>query len=141
MAKGGEQISFGDYALQANRCCRVAVSRRQGGEVVHPVEVEGGQAEVAENRAGRPLEIDWQESIEELEALYYQEKNGHKRVRLRAFLLLRAGDSLIEVSESEKVSYRTLKRWVAWYRTGGLQEVLSRTPGSVVTSPVAREGN
>jgi ATP-binding cassette subfamily B protein len=92
-------------------------------------------------RAGRPLEIDWQESEEELRELHLQEQNAHRRERLRALLLLQSGNSLVEVSESENIGYRTLKRWVAWYRTGGLEEVLSRTPGSGAVSPVARKGD
>lgn len=99
------------------------------------------QKERVRRRAGRPLEVDWQESEEELRAMHLHEQNAHRRERLRAFLLLQSGNSLVEVSESENISYRTLKRWVAWYRNGGLEEVLSRTPGSAAASPVDRKGD
>jgi ATP-binding cassette subfamily B protein len=96
--------------------------------------------EVAQKRAGRPLEIEWQESLEELEELHNLERNAHKRARLQAFMLLRRGGSLNEVAQAEGISYRTLKRWVAWYRTGGLAEVLRRTPGSGAATAVSRKG-
>jgi ATP-binding cassette subfamily B protein len=116
--------------------------RTNGAEKVMRALLENTERlEVEQKRAGRPLDVDWQESIEELEALYHQEKNAHRRVRLRAFLLLQSGSSLKEVSESERISYRTLKRWVAWYRAGGLAEVLHRTPGSGAALPVAPESD
>ncbi|MBI3950575.1 MAG: helix-turn-helix domain-containing protein [Acidobacteria bacterium] len=34
-----------------------------------------------------------------------------------------AGKSLGEVTEVVGVGYRTVQRWVRWYRTGGLAEV------------------
>lgn len=80
-------------------------------------------------RRGRPLGIDWQESAEELFEAYQQEKNIHRRTRLQALWQLRQGKTLKEVSGMVGVSYRTLQRWVAWYRSGGLAEVLRRTPG------------
>lgn len=80
-------------------------------------------------KRGRPLEIDWQHSIEELFELYRREKNVYRRTRLQALWQLRQGKTLKEVSELVGMSYRTLQRWVAWYRSGGLSEVLQRTPG------------
>jgi len=81
------------------------------------------------NRRGRPLEIEWQESTKELRSYYQTEDNIARRARLHAFWFLREGKSLKEVSELLSTSYRTLQRWVAWYRRGGLKEVLQRTPG------------
>ncbi len=80
-------------------------------------------------KRGRPFEIGWQESAEELFEAYRQEKDIHRRTRLQALWKLRQGRTLGEVSRIVGVSYRTLRRWVAWYRSGGLAEVLSRTPG------------
>jgi transposase len=80
-------------------------------------------------KRGRPLEIEWQKSEAELEQRYRQEKNGQRRSRLHALWRLRRGDSMEEVSELLSVSYRSLQRWLAWYRQGGVAEVLLRTPG------------
>ena len=78
---------------------------------------------------GRPLEIEWQESEIELKTLYNKEVHAGKRVRLHALWLLRKGKRLSEISDVLDVSYRTLQRWVRWYREGGLPEVLDRTNG------------
>lgn len=79
--------------------------------------------------AGRGLAIPWQEEEAELLQLYRQEKDRHRRRRLQAFWLLRQGHSLRQVQQVHGVSYRTLERWVASYREGGLGVVLERTPG------------
>jgi transposase len=81
------------------------------------------------NRRGRPLTIEWQESAAELQRQYKAEQHLARRTRLHAFWLLRQGQSLREVSALLSVAYRNLQRWVAWYRQGGLAEVLQRTPG------------
>lgn len=78
---------------------------------------------------GRPFVVEWQESAAELERQYRQEKGVPRRTRLHALWLLRRGKRLDEVGEVLGVHYRTLQRWVAWYRAGGLAEVLRRTPG------------
>lgn len=80
-------------------------------------------------KRGRPFEIEWQESIEELFEAYRKEKNIHRRTRLQALWQLRVGKSLEETSGLVGLSYRTLQRWVAWYRSGELAEVLRHTPG------------
>lgn len=80
-------------------------------------------------KRGRPFEIEWQESAEELSESYQREQDIHRRTRLQVLWLLRQGRSLEEVSAIVGMSYRTLQRWVAWYRSGGLAEVLRRTPG------------
>ena len=80
-------------------------------------------------KRGRPLEIEWQESAEELFEAYRREGNVYRRTRLQALWQLRQGKFLGEVSGIVGVSYRTLQRWLEWYRHGGLAEVLARTPG------------
>jgi transposase len=80
-------------------------------------------------KCGRPFEVEWEESVEELFEAYQQEKDVKRRIRLQALWLLRQGRSLAEASQTVGVSYRTLQRWVAWYRSGGLKEVLARTRG------------
>ena len=82
---------------------------------------------------GRPFEVDWKEQAEELYAAYRQEKHVRRRTRLQALWQLREGKSMEEVSRWVGVSYRTLQRWVEWYRSGSLEEVLRRTPGHAAT--------
>ena len=80
-------------------------------------------------KRGRPFEVEWEESAEELFEAYRREKGLRRRTRLQALWLLRQGRSLEEGSQIVGVGYRTLQRWVAWYRSGGLTEVLARTVG------------
>jgi len=82
-----------------------------------------------DRKPGRPFEVGWQENVDDLKEQYRQEKDLHRRTRLHALWLLQRGKSLEEVSALLDVSYRSLQRWVAWYRQGGLDEVLWRTPG------------
>ena len=57
-----------------------------------------------------------------------QERNGHRRARYQALWLLQRGHTLSEVSQTVGVDYRTVPRWVAWYRQDGLDAVIRRTP-------------
>lgn len=77
----------------------------------------------------RRLEIEWQESEAELRQLWQRERHPERRVRLRALYYLRQGKQIKEVSPKLGKGYRTLQHWVAWYRHGGLQEVLQRIKG------------
>jgi transposase len=77
----------------------------------------------------RKLQIDWQESEEELYQLYRQEKDHQNRTRLQALWLLRPGRTMKEVAGLVGVHYRTLQEWVAWYREGGVAEVLQHRHG------------
>jgi transposase len=78
---------------------------------------------------GRRLQIEWQEDEQTLYEWYKQEKDSQKRTRLQALWLLRQGRMLKEVAPIVGVHYRTLQDWVAWYRRGGLEEVLRRRHG------------
>ena len=78
---------------------------------------------------GQKLEVDWQETAPELKEHYRKERNPERKTRLQAFWQLRLGKSLKEVAELVGVGYRTLQDWVAWYRHGGLKEVLQRIKG------------
>jgi len=78
---------------------------------------------------GRPLVVDWTESADTLQAMYEHERNGHRRARLQALWLLRSVASIGEAGRAVGVDYRTVQRWVSWYRQGGLSAVLMRTPG------------
>lgn len=78
---------------------------------------------------GQKIEVDWQETASELRNLYRQERNSERRTRLHALWQLRCGKSLKEVAQLVGIAYRTLQYWVAWYRKGGLSEVLSQIKG------------
>lgn len=82
---------------------------------------------------GEPPDILWRESAAELESFLHQTGDVHQRKRLEALVLLKGGESLIDTSQAVGVSYRTLLRWLAWYRHGGLEEVMRRTPGAVAS--------
>ena len=78
---------------------------------------------------GKQLQIEWSESIGELKQLYKAEKHPQRRTRLQVLWQLRQGKKLTTVADLVGVSYRVLQRWVAWYREGGLEEVLCRVTG------------
>lgn len=78
---------------------------------------------------GRRLQVDWQESAEELEQRYRAEKHYQRRERLLTFWHLRRGKQIKEVSEMTGREARRIREWVSWYRAGGLSEVLRRVTG------------
>lgn len=73
--------------------------------------------------------IEWNETADTLHERLERERNGHRRARLEALWLLRRGHHIGDVGEAVGVDYRTVQRWVSWYRKGGLESVLQRTPG------------
>ncbi len=75
---------------------------------------------------GRTLKIEWQETAPELKRRYRKERNSERKTRLHAFWQLRLGKTMKAVAELVGIGYRTLQDWVAWYRHGGLKEVLQR---------------
>lgn len=77
----------------------------------------------------RRVQIEWQEDEATLKKLYKGEKEVTKRLRLQALWLSRQGRQLTEVAEIVGVHYRTVQEWIAWYRQGGLAEVLARRHG------------
>lgn len=78
---------------------------------------------------GRTLKLEWQETALELKRLYRKERNSERKTRLHALWQLRLNKTLKEVVELVGIGYRTLQRWVAWYRNGGLKEVRQRIKG------------
>lgn len=78
---------------------------------------------------GRPLRMDWQEDEQTLYRLYKQEKDHQNRTRLQALWLIRQERSMKEVAQIVGVHYRTVQEWVAWYREGGVGEVLHHRHG------------
>lgn len=71
---------------------------------------------------GRPFEMAWQapDTPEALKAAYQREHDPEVRTRLHGLWLLRSGWSLDKVAEAVGRHYRSVQRWVAWYREGGL---------------------
>jgi transposase len=82
---------------------------------------------------GRPFVVPWRDddSEEALKAAYLAEHDGIIRSRLQALWLLRAGRSLGEATRALGLHYRSIQRWVAWYRDGGLEMVRQRRSGGV----------
>ena len=76
---------------------------------------------------GRPFVVDWrpEDTPEALRAAYRAQQDAMLRTRLHGLWLLRSGRRLREVSSVVGVHYRTVQKWVSWYRKGGVQEALS----------------
>jgi len=77
----------------------------------------------------RRLQVNWQESVEDLESLYRVEKHYQRRERLLTLWHLRQGRQIREVSQMTGRDERRIRAWVSWYRAGGLDEVLERVTG------------
>jgi transposase len=73
--------------------------------------------------------IEWQESAKELYTRYRSAADVPERTRLQDLWLVRSGETEQEAARMAGVGRRTLARWLGWYRTGGLTEVLHRVPG------------
>lgn len=83
-------------------------------------------------REGRPFVVAWTEddTEETLRVAYRQEGDAEIRMRLQALWLLRSGERTVgEVAQIVGVDYRTVQRWVAWYRAGGLEAVRTHRMG------------
>jgi transposase len=82
---------------------------------------------------GRSLQIAWQaaDTEEALKAAYRAEADGPVRNRLHGLWLLRSGWSLRLVAELLGTHYRSVQRWGAWYRQGGLPAVRTHRMGGV----------
>ena len=78
---------------------------------------------------GQRVQIEWQESAEELKALYKHASHPQRRTRLQVLWQLRTGKRIADVVESVGVSYRAVQQWLAWYRAGGLEKVLHHITG------------
>lgn len=80
---------------------------------------------------GRPFRVAWgtADTAAALKAGYEAERDRALRTRLHGLWLLRAGWRLEAVAEVVGVQYRTVQRWVAWYRAGGLETVRAHRMG------------
>lgn len=77
----------------------------------------------------RTLQVDWEENIAELKQKYREEKHPQRRERLFTLWHLCLGKQIRQVSEMTGTDERVIQRWVSWYRSGGLEEVLRRVTG------------
>ncbi len=75
------------------------------------------------------LNVDWQESSEELKHRYQKEVHPQRRTRLQSLWQLRQGKRIGDVVDLTGASYRSVQHWIRWYRQGGLSEVLRRVVG------------
>ncbi len=75
--------------------------------------------------------MEWQaeETAAALKAQYRAEPRADLRMRLHGLWLLHRGQTVDAVAASMGVSRRTVQRWVAWYRQGGLPEVRAHRQG------------
>ena len=77
----------------------------------------------------RTTRISWEECPRELWRRWQEEPDPHRRARLQALVLVQGGATLAEAGRAVGVDERSIQRWLGWYRTGGLAEVLRRVPG------------
>ena len=75
------------------------------------------------------LQIEWQEDEATLRQRYLEEKDAQNRTKLQALWQLRRGRTVEEVAEMVGKHPRTIQDWIAWYRQGGIAEVLRRRQG------------
>jgi transposase len=75
------------------------------------------------------LQIEWQEDEATLKRRYLAEKDPQNRSRLQALWQLRRGRTTAEVADLVGKHPRTIQDWIAWYRQGGLEEVLGHRHG------------
>lgn len=89
-------------------------------------------------RPGRPLGVAWRDNDSEgaLRDAYRRERDPAIRQRLQALWLLRSGERQVgEVARVIGVDYRTVQRWVAWYRADGLAAVRAHRLGGPGKTP------
>ena len=86
---------------------------------------------------GRPFRIAWAvaDTPEAVKAAYQAERDPQVRTRLHALWLLRCGWGLGAVAAAVGVDYRSVQRWAAWYRAGGLREVRGHQMGGTGQTP------
>lgn len=80
---------------------------------------------------GRPFRVAWRadDTTAALKAAYQGEAVGAIRQRLHGLWLLRSGWTLAAAAAALGVHYRTVQRWVDWYREGGIGAVRARRMG------------
>jgi transposase len=88
-------------------------------------------------RRGRKLTVAWaaEDDAAGLYARYRQERRADVRPRLHGLWLVRTGKTTREVAEVLGVDERTVQRWLAWYRAGGLAPLEGRHAHGKGASP------
>jgi transposase len=88
-------------------------------------------------RRGRKLRVAWAagDDAASLRARYRRERRADVRLRLQGLWLVRTGRTTREVAEIVGVEERTVQRWLAWYREGGLAAVEGRHAGGRGATP------
>lgn len=83
-------------------------------------------------RRGRKLRIEWAagDDAASLYARYRRERRADVRPRLHALWLVQTGRTTREAAAVLGVDERTVQRWLAWYRAGGLTPLEERHAGS-----------
>ena len=83
-------------------------------------------------RRGRKLRVEWGagDDAASLYARYRRERRADVRPRLHGLWLVRTGHTTRGASEVLGVDERTVQRWLAWYRAGGLAPLEGRHAGS-----------
>lgn len=82
-------------------------------------------------RRGRKLGVEWaaEDDAASLRERYRRERRADVRARLQGLWLVRAGRTTREAAEVVGVEERTVQRWLAWYREGGVAAVEGRRAG------------
>ncbi len=70
-----------------------------------------------------------------MKTAYQAEHDPQRRSQYHGLWLLRRGWRLGDVAEAVGVDYRTVQRWAAWYRAGGLAEVARHKLGGTGSAP------
>ena len=82
--------------------------------------------------------VPWGQTAEELYARYRAATDVASRKRLQVLWLVRSGERTSAAARQVGVGERTVVRWLGWYRAGGLDVVLGRTPGHGALGAPAR---
>jgi transposase len=83
-------------------------------------------------RRGRKLTVGWAaaDDAASLYARYRRERRPDVRPRVHGLWLVRTGTTTREAAAVLGVDERTVQRWLAWYRAGGLAPLEGRHAGS-----------
>lgn len=84
------------------------------------------------------IKLEWAESAEELQQRYRAERGLVQGRRLHALWLVRRGSGIEDAGRASGVDGRTVYRWLARYRAGGLELVIRRPPPRDVTTSRGR---
>jgi transposase len=76
--------------------------------------------------SGRKLTVDEKHTAEELYAYDNNTPNTQIARRFQALALLQRGRTLKETAAIVGVSIRAVQKWLTWYRTGGLDDTITR---------------